>query len=82
METFSTSTRRDQDHGDGASPPLSQELGQRLRRTWRLTEGEAGGLAVRLICKVGRVHSAAQRGSGEFQMVITRATVFGPPARR
>ena len=45
------------------------------------TEGEAGGLSVKLICKVGEgVLARLGRVNGEFQMVITRATVFEPPA--
>jgi hypothetical protein len=44
------------------------------------TEGEAGGLSVKLICKVGEgVLARLGRVNGEFRMVITRATVFEPP---
>ena len=44
------------------------------------TEGEAGGLSVKLVCKVGEgVLARLGRVNGEFQMVITRATIFEPP---
>ena len=47
------------------------------------TEGEAGGLSVKLVCKVGEgVLARLGRVKGEFQMVLTRATVFEPPSAR
>ena len=43
------------------------------------TEGEAGGLSVKLICKVGEgVLARLGRVNGEFQTAITRASVFEP----
>ena len=71
--------------GDGACPPsLAGKLGPAGFAEHGIpTEGEAGGLSVRLICKVGEgVLVRLGRVSGEFQMVITRATVFEPPAEQ
>lgn len=68
--------------GDGACPPsLASELGPAGFSEHGIpTEGEAGGLSVKLICKVGDgVLARLGRVNGEFQMVITRATVFEPP---
>jgi len=67
--------------GDGACPPsLASELGPAGFSEHGIpTEGEAGGLSVRLICKVGEgVLARLGRVNGEFQMVITRATIFEP----
>lgn len=69
--------------GDGACPPsLAGKLGPAGFAEHGIpTEGEAGGLSVKLICKVGEgVLARLGRVNGEFQMVITRATVFEPPA--
>jgi L-fucose isomerase-like protein len=69
--------------GDGACPPsLAGKLGPAGFAEHGIpTEGEAGGLAVSLICKVGEgVLARLQRIDGEFTMVITRATIFEPPA--
>ncbi len=71
--------------GDGACPPsLAGKLGPAGFAEHGIpTEGEAGGLSVRLICKVGEgVLARLGRVNGEFQMVITRATVFEPPAKQ
>ena len=68
--------------GDGACPPsLASKLGPAGFSEHGIpTEGEAGGLSVRLICKVGEgVLARVGRVKGEFQMVITRATIFEPP---
>jgi len=67
--------------GDGACPPsLAGKLGPAGFAEHGIpTEGEAGGLSVRLICKVGEgVLARLGRVNGEFQMVLTRATVFEP----
>ena len=69
--------------GDGACPPsLASKLGPAGFAEHGIpTEGEAGGLSVKLVCKVGEgVLARLGRVNGEFQMVITRATVFEPPA--
>jgi L-fucose isomerase-like protein len=69
--------------GDGACPPsLAGKLGPAGFAEHGIpTEGEAGGLSVKLICKVGEgVLARLGRVNGRFQMVIVRATVFEPPA--
>src|ERR1700730_1267260 len=69
--------------GDGACPPsLACKLGPAGFAEHGIpTEGEAGGLSVKLICKVGEgVLARLGRVNGEFQMAITRATVFETPA--
>ena len=71
--------------GDGACPPsLASKLGPAGFSEHGIpTEGEAGGLSVKLICKVGKgVLARLGRVNGEFRMVITRATVFEPPANK
>jgi L-fucose isomerase-like protein len=68
--------------GDGACPPsLASKLGPAGFAEHGIpTEGEAGGLSVKLICKVGEgVLARLGRVNGEFQMVITRGTIFEPP---
>jgi L-fucose isomerase-like protein len=68
--------------GDGACPPsLASELGPAGFSEHGIpTEGEAGGLSVRLICKVGEgILARLGRIRGEFQMLVTRATIFEPP---
>ncbi len=69
--------------GDGACPPsLAGKLGPAGFAEHGIpTEGEAGGLSVKLICKVGEgVLARLGRVKGEFQMVITRCSIFEPPA--
>jgi L-fucose isomerase-like protein len=71
--------------GDGACPPsLASQLGPAGFAEHGIpTEGEAGGLSVKLICKVGEgVLARLGRVRGEFQMVVTRATVFEPPRKQ
>jgi L-fucose isomerase-like protein len=67
--------------GDGACPPsLASELGPAAFAEHGIpTEGDAGGLSVKLICKAGEgVLARIGRVKGEFQMVITRATIAEP----
>jgi len=67
--------------GDGACPPsLASELGPAGFAEHGIpTEGDAGGLSVRLICKAGEgVLARVGRVNGEFQMVITRASITKP----
>ena len=67
--------------GDGAcSPSLASKLGPAGFSEHGIpTEGEAGGLSVKLICKVGEgVLARLGRVNGEFQMVVTRASIFEP----
>lgn len=68
--------------GDGACPPsLAGKLGPAGFAEHGIpTEGGAGGLSVKLICKVGEgVLARLGRVDGKFQMVITRASIFEPP---
>jgi len=68
--------------GDGACPPsLAGELGPAGFAEHGIpTEGEAGGLSIKLVCKPGEgVLARFGRNNGEFEMVITRCTVFDPP---
>ncbi|MBN2410206.1 hypothetical protein JXQ31_00855 [candidate division KSB1 bacterium] len=67
--------------GDGACPPsLAGKLGPAGFAEHGIpTEGEAGGLSVKLVCKPGKgVLARVGRNNGEFEMVITRCTVFEP----
>jgi len=71
--------------GDGACPPsLCGKLGPAgFAHHGIPTEGEAGGLSLKLICKVGKgVLARLGRVNGEFQMVITHASIFEPPANQ
>ena len=68
--------------GDGAVPPsLAGRLGPAGFAEHGIpTEGEAGGLSVRLVCKIGEgVLARLGRVCGEFEMVITRCSIFEPP---
>ncbi len=68
--------------GDGACPPsLAGKLGPAGFAEHGIpTEGEAGGLSIKLVCKPGEgVLARLGRNDGEFEMVITRCTVFEPP---
>ena len=69
--------------GDGAIPPsLAGKLGPAGFAEHGIpTEGEAGGLSVKLICKVGEGALARLgRVNGELQMVIVPCSIFEPPA--
>ncbi len=71
--------------GDGAVPPsLASKLGPAGFSEHGIpTEGEAGGLAVSLVCKAGEgVLARLGRVNGSFEMVITRCSIFEPPAAR
>ncbi len=71
--------------GDGAVPPsLAGKLGPAGFAEHGIpTEGQAGGLAVKLVCKVGEgVLARLGRIDGELQMVIARCSIFEPPADR
>ena len=68
--------------GDGACPPsLASKLGPAGFAEHGIpTEGDAGGLSVKLICKAGEgVLARLGRVNGEFRMAITRASIFEPP---
>ncbi len=69
--------------GDGACPPsLAGKLSPAGFAEHGIpTEGEAGGLSVKLVCKVGEgVLARLGRIDGLFTMVLTRCSVFEPPA--
>ena len=69
--------------GDGACPPsLACKLGPAGFAEHGIpTEGEAGGLSIKLVCKAGEgVLARLGRVDGRFTMVITRCSIFEPPA--
>jgi L-fucose isomerase-like protein len=69
--------------GDGACPPsLAGKLGPAGFAEHGIpTEGEAGGLSIKLVCKAGEgVLARLGRNNGHFEMIITRCTIFEPPA--
>jgi len=69
--------------GDGACPPsLAGKLGPAGFAEHGIpTEGEAGGLSVKLVCKPGEgVLARLGRNNGCFEMVIVSCTIFEPPA--
>lgn len=83
LQHLDTKTKEIKIIGDGACPPsLAGKLGPAGFAEHGIpTEGEAGGLSVKLVCKVGEgVLARLGRVNGEFQMVITRGTVFEPSA--
>ncbi len=67
--------------GDGACPPsLAGEAGPAGFAEHGIpTEGEAGGLSVKLTCKPGEgVLARLGRNNGAFEMAIARCTIFEP----
>jgi hypothetical protein len=67
--------------GDGACPPsLAGKLGPAGFAEHGIpTEGEAGGISVKLTCKPGDgVLARLGRQKGEFEMVVVRCSVFEP----
>jgi L-arabinose isomerase len=69
--------------GDGACPPsLACKLGPAGFAEHGIpTGGEGGGLSIKLVCKVGQgVLARLGRVDGRFKMVITRCSIFEPPA--
>ena len=69
--------------GDGACPPsLAGKLGPAgFAHHGIPTEGKAGGLSVKLVCKVGEgVLARLGRSHGQFELVVTRCSIFEPPA--
>jgi len=68
--------------GDGAIPPsLAGRVGPAgFAQHGIPTEGGAGGLAVRAVCKVGEgVLARLGRVCGNFTMVVVRVSIFEPP---
>lgn len=69
--------------GDGAVPPsLAGSYGKAGFAEHGIpTEGEAGGLSVKLVCKPGRgVLARFGREDGQFVMTVTRCSVVEPSA--
>ncbi len=69
--------------GDGACPPsLAGKIGPAGFAEHGIpTEGEAGGLSVKLVCKPDEgVIARLGRNNGNFEMVITRCSIYEPPA--
>ena len=67
--------------GDGACPPsLAGSAGPAGFAEHGIpTEGEAGGLSVKLTCKPGEgILARLGRNEGEFEMAIARCTIFEP----
>ena len=67
--------------GDGACPPsLAGKLGPAGFAEHGIpTEGEAGGLSVKLVCKPGEgVLARLGRNNGIFEMAIVRCSIFEP----
>jgi L-arabinose isomerase len=67
--------------GDGACPPsLAGNVGPAGFAEHGIpTEGEAGGLSVKLTCKPGEgVLARFGRNNGEFEMAVARCTIFEP----
>jgi hypothetical protein len=70
--------------GDGACPPsLAGKLGPAGFAEHGIpTEGEAGGLSVKLVCKPGDgVLARVGRSNGQFEMALCRCSVFEPAAK-
>jgi L-fucose isomerase-like protein len=84
LQHIDKATREIKIIGDGAVPPsLAGTLGPAGFAEHGIpTEGQAGGLSVKLVCKVGEGALARLgRVNGDLQMVLVRCTVFEPPAR-
>ncbi|NIA07019.1 MAG: hypothetical protein GWP14_05190 [Actinobacteria bacterium] len=71
--------------GDGCCPPsLADKLGLAgFAQHGVPTEGKAGGISVKLVCKIGEgVLARLGRNDGKFEMVITRCSIFEPPTEK
>lgn len=85
LQHIDKATREIKIIGDGACPPsLAGKVGPAGFAEHGIpTEGKAGGLSVSLVCKVGEgVLARLGRVNGEFEMVITRCSIFEPPAEQ
>ncbi len=83
LQHFDRETNEIKIIGDGTCPPsLAGRVGPAGFAEHGIpTEGAAGGLSIQLVCKAGEgVLAHLGRDQGEMEMVITRATVFEPPA--
>ncbi len=82
LQHIDRATREIKIIGDGACPPsLAGKLGPAGFAEHGIpTEGGAGGLSIKLICKVGEgVLARLGRVDGKFRMILTRASIFEPP---
>ncbi|MEW5956980.1 MAG: hypothetical protein AB1801_04595 [Chloroflexota bacterium] len=69
--------------GDGTCPPsLAGQVGPAGFAEHGIpTEGQAGGLSVKLVCKAGEgILAHLGRTEGDFEMVVARCSIFEPPA--
>ncbi len=83
LQHFDQKTNEIKIIGDGTCPPsLAGRVGPAGFAEHGIpTEGAAGGLSIQLVCKAGEgILAHLGRDRGELEMVITRATVFEPPA--
>jgi L-fucose isomerase-like protein len=81
LQHIDKSTKEIKIIGDGACPPsLAGNAGPAGFAEHGIpTEGEAGGLSVKLTCKPGEgVLARLGRNHGEFEMAIARCTIFEP----
>ena len=82
LQHIDRATREIKIIGDGACPPsLAGKLGPAGFAEHGIpTEGGAGGMSIKLICKVGEgVLARLGRVDGKFRMAIARASIFEPP---
>jgi hypothetical protein len=85
LQSVDRSTNEIKIIGDGACPPsLAGKIGPaKFAEHGIPSEGEAGGLAVDLVCKPGEgVLARLGRNNGVFEMVLTRCSIFEPPAEQ
>ncbi|MCF7838520.1 MAG: hypothetical protein K9N49_07800 [Candidatus Marinimicrobia bacterium] len=83
LQHINKATREIKIIGDGACPPsLAGALGPAGFAEHGIpTEGAAGGLSVKLVCKPGRgVLARLGRDNGQFEMAIARCEIFEPAA--
>jgi len=82
LQHFNKSNNEIKIIGDGACPPsLAGKIGPAGFAEHGIpTEGEAGGLSVKLVCKPGEgVLARFGRNNGQFEMAVARCSVFEPP---
>ncbi len=81
LQHINPATREIKIIGDGACPPsLADGRGATFAEHGIPTEGAAGGLSVRLICKPGEgILARLGRQAGEFEMILARCRVVEIP---
>lgn len=83
LQHIDKTTREIKIIGDGACPPgLAGTAGPAGFAEHGIpTEGKAGGLSVKLVCRPGEgVLAHLGRCDGRFELIVVRCTVFEPPA--